>query len=141
MPRSTLSDKQSGMISWVLQTLGVSEVPGESQIKSLMKAIQCACGNKTEQYEGALGHIYYMNDLSGIISQEMANPLVQPNLHFYPEDSGDHLSNAYQGRRWLYQLDPALLTPMIRQGGHDFYTFEPCLLSNKSVCIPIRFFF
>ena len=70
----------------------------------------------------------------------MANPKVRPHLVFFPEDSGDNLLSAHQGRRWLSDLDPALTSPMIRQSGQDFYIFEPAVLFDQTYCIPIRWF-
>ena len=128
------------MISWVLQSLDVPDVPGCLQIKHMVKSIQHACSITTRRYEGALGHIYYMNDLSEMIAREMANPFIRPHLHFFPEDSGQYLSHAYQGQCWLSDLDATLLTPMIHQAGQDFYIFEPCLTTNGSCCVPVRFF-
>jgi hypothetical protein len=72
--------------------------------------------------------------------QEMANPHVRPQLHFHPEDSGKQLDEAFQARRWLKEMDPTQLTPMIRLHNQDFYIFEPTLLSSGQVCIPIRWF-
>ena len=42
----------------------------------------------------------------------MANPNVWPHIQVYPEDADDILENANQGRRWLYELDADLLTPV-----------------------------
>lgn len=64
------------MISWALQSLGIRDVPGESTMKSMMKSLQSACGIRTRQYQGALDHSYYVNDLLALIAQEMANPNV-----------------------------------------------------------------
>lgn len=70
----------------------------------------------------------------------MANPHVRPQLHFYPEDLGKQLNEAFQARRWLKEMDPTQLTPMIRLQNQDFFVFEPTLLSNGQACMPIRWF-
>ena len=70
----------------------------------------------------------------------MANPEVRPNLHFYPEDSGATLSEAWQARRWLKEMPPDELTPMIRIGEDDYYIYEPAMLMDGSCCIPIWWF-
>ena len=82
------------MIVWTLHSLGVTAVPGESSMKAMVKRLQEVCSICTKQYQGALGHIYYMNNFLGIISQEMANPYVRPHLHFYP-DAAQEMSAAY----------------------------------------------
>src|SRR6266446_4172743 len=68
----------------------------------------------------------------------MANPEVRPNLHFYPEDSGAKLSEARQAERWLKEMPPDELTPMIRIGEDDYYIYEPAMLIDGSCCIPTR---
>lgn len=70
----------------------------------------------------------------------MANPTTRKNLHFFPEDTGPSLSQAWQADRWLNELDSDLTTPMIRVHQQDFYINEPALLSNGSVCMPTRWF-
>ena len=70
----------------------------------------------------------------------MANPHVRSKLHFYPEDSGKELNEAYQAKRWLKEMDPTQLTPMIQLHNQDFFVFEPTLLSDGQVCMPIRWF-
>lgn len=70
----------------------------------------------------------------------MANPLVRSQLHFYPEDSGQFLGEAWQGSRWLHEMDPSLLTPMIRHEKTDYYVFEPVILTLNRLCIPFRWF-
>jgi hypothetical protein len=76
----------------------------------------------------------------------MANPEVQPFLHFYPEDTFNSQTNrqslreAWQGARWLHKMDGSNLTPMIRVGKQDFYVKEPCQLKSGVACIPKRWF-
>lgn len=70
----------------------------------------------------------------------MANPKVRPNLHFYPEDAGNTLEHAWQGRQWKEKIDPTLLTPMVRVGTQDFFVHEPAYLVNGKTSVPIRWF-
>lgn len=70
----------------------------------------------------------------------MANPRIGPHIHHYPEDSGKHLEECWQAKRWLEELDPSLATPMIRVGHQDFYVFEPAQLQDGSIVIPERWF-
>jgi hypothetical protein len=70
----------------------------------------------------------------------MANPHVRPNLRFLPEDAGSRLSEAWQGARWLKELEPELTTPMVCAHNQDFYIFEPVMLEDQRVCMPIRWF-
>lgn len=74
------------------------------------------------------------------IKKEMSNPHVRPFLSVLPEDAGAVLANAYQGTRWLREMDPDLLTPMIKEGNQDFFIFEPAILKDRQYCIPERWF-
>jgi hypothetical protein len=44
-------------------------------MKEIDTALQNSCGIQTTRYAGALGHIYYANDLAGIIAQVLFLPL------------------------------------------------------------------
>ena len=70
----------------------------------------------------------------------MANPNVWPHIQVYPEDADDILKNANQGRRWLYELDADLLTPVFWCGDQDFYSFEPAILDDGTVVVPYHWF-
>ena len=72
----------------------------------------------------------------------MANPIIRKKLVFYPEDSGRRLKEAWQGRRWLHELNDTLLTPMVRHETtrKDFYVGEPALLLDGTACMPCRWF-
>ncbi|KAJ3767096.1 hypothetical protein FB446DRAFT_822496, partial [Lentinula raphanica] len=140
LPRSVFSQKQLDLFLWLLRVNGVSDVPSVKTMKSLNEAIQKMCGIDTLCYDGALGNRYYVNSMAQIIAQEMSNPRVRPKLHFYPEDSGHHLSQARQAQRWLNEAPNELLTPMARIDKHDFFIYEPAMLMNGSWCIPVRWF-
>ena len=48
------------------------------------------------------------------------------------------LSEARQAERWLKEMPPDELTPMIRIGEDDYYIYEPAMLVSGSFCIPTR---
>lgn len=58
----------------------------------------------------------------------MANPKVRPHLRFYPEDTGNSVSEYYQAQHWRELDDPIKLTPMARINNQDFFLYEPCIL-------------
>ncbi|KAF8197056.1 hypothetical protein BJ912DRAFT_923160 [Pholiota molesta] len=106
----------------------------------LNKMLQGMCGVDTISYNGKLGHVYHVNNLAQILSQEMSNPKVAPNLYFYPEDAGKRVSEARHAARWLHELPSEETTPMIRVAQCDYFIFEPTLLTNGSFCFPFRWF-
>ncbi|KAJ3753206.1 hypothetical protein EV360DRAFT_10907, partial [Lentinula raphanica] len=120
LPCSVFSQQQLDLFLWLLQVNGVANVPSVKTMKGLNSSLQ--------------------KILAQIIAQEMANPFVRPKLHFYPEDSGTHLSEGRQAQRWLNEAPNNLLTPMARINARDFYIHEPAMLLDGSCCIPVRWF-
>lgn len=47
----------------------VNDVPSLSQRQKMNEILQKYCGINTLRYEGALGHIYYLNSISDLIAQ------------------------------------------------------------------------
>ncbi|KAI6026090.1 hypothetical protein EDC04DRAFT_2606176 [Pisolithus marmoratus] len=133
LPHSVFSQCQVDLLTWLLHI-------NVRTLKILEDGLQKICGIETLPFTGAFGHKYHMNSFSDIIAQEMANPHVHSKLHFYPEDSGKQLNEAYQAQRWLKEMDTTPLTPMIQLYNQDFFIFEPTLLSGGQVCMPIRWF-
>ncbi|KAK6997382.1 hypothetical protein R3P38DRAFT_3416225 [Favolaschia claudopus] len=142
LPRSVFSQKQLDLFLWLLKVNEVDDVPSIKQMQKINLALQKVCGIETLAYDGALGHKYFVNSLAQIIAQEMANPRVRPHLHFYPEDSGEKLSEARQGERWLHELPDEQTTPMVRISAQDYYIYEPAMLDSAEgeFCVPIRWF-
>ncbi|KAI0071651.1 hypothetical protein K474DRAFT_1606601 [Panus rudis PR-1116 ss-1] len=144
VPRCAFSEKQNAVIHWAMRALGVKDIPSESTMRNIDTKLQKLCGIDSLRFKGALGHVYYSNDLAALIAQEMANPLVRPHLRFLPEDTGPYLSEAWQASRWLHELIPQLGTQMIRYQNQDFYVLEPTLIQNSrgepEAYIPLRWF-
>ncbi|KAI6137573.1 hypothetical protein BKA82DRAFT_4335007 [Pisolithus tinctorius] len=103
LPRSLFSDVQLQVILWGLAILGVDN--SQYRIPSV-------------RYQGALGHIYYVNHLPSIIAQEMANPRVRPHIRHYPEDAGGRLD----------------------QPPSRFYVFELAKLMDGTMVVPQRWY-
>ncbi|PBK79410.1 hypothetical protein ARMGADRAFT_1049148 [Armillaria gallica] len=140
LPRSVFSHEQLDLYLWLLEANKVDDVPSVKSMQALNERLQKMCGIDTMRKKGALGHLYYLNSLSQIIAQEMANPQVRPHLHFYPEDSGKRLAEVRQGSRWLHELPDELLTPMLRINNIDYYIHETAMLRDRSLCVPFRWF-
>ncbi|KAL0567238.1 hypothetical protein V5O48_014753 [Marasmius crinis-equi] len=143
LPRSIFSSRQLDLFLWLLRINGIQNVPSTKTMKEFNANLQKLFGIQTYKYQGAFGHVYYVNSFADIISQEMSNPKVRPHLSFYPEDSGDYLGEARQGARWLKEMEDDELTPMVRVGtgaaARDYYIFEPALLrDNRGIWMPHR---
>ncbi|KAG6808221.1 hypothetical protein H0H92_004980 [Tricholoma furcatifolium] len=141
IPRCAFSRKQNETIYWAASALGLKgDLPSDRVMRGIDASLQDICGIQSMRYQGAFGHPYYVNDLAAIIAQEMANPNIRPHLHFYPEDAGRILSEAWQASRWRTEVDPSLLTPMFRIHNQDFYVDEISLLQGHRACMPCRWF-
>lgn len=69
LPQSVFSTNQLDILIWLLKVNGIPDVPSIRGIKKLNDLLQTMHGVETLSYEGALGHKYYVNSLSGIIAQ------------------------------------------------------------------------
>ncbi len=78
--------------------------------------------------------------------QEVANPLVQPLLHFYLEDSYPCLAEAWQGEHWRCEVESTFSGVMARANdGQDYFVDEPALANSDELgtlqpVFPVRFF-
>jgi len=57
------------IISWGMAVLGIDNLPSISLMKDISDDLQQSYGIQTHRYEGALGHIYYVNSLADQIAQ------------------------------------------------------------------------
>lgn len=69
LPRSLFSDAQMDIILWGISSFGVSNAPSTDAAKRIGEYLQTLCGVKTERQKGPLGHVYYINQLAGLIRQ------------------------------------------------------------------------
>ncbi|KAJ3804621.1 hypothetical protein F5876DRAFT_82864 [Lentinula aff. lateritia] len=123
LPCSLFSDAQMDIILWDISLFGVSNAPSTDAAKRV----------------GPLGHVYYINQLAGLIRQEMANPNIWPHIRHYPEDSGQYIEHAWQADAWK-NLDPDLASPMVHLGGQDFYIHELAKLDDGTLIMPFHWF-
>ncbi|KAI5899751.1 uncharacterized protein SCHCODRAFT_02485944 [Schizophyllum commune H4-8] len=143
IPRCSFSAKQNQVIHWAMTVLGLDNVPTQRSMKDVSKVLQSICGIESLRFVSAFGNIYYTNDVSAIIAQEMANLRVRRHLHFLPEKTNGKVSEAWHASRWLDELDPALLTQSIRKHNdqaQEFFVFEPSLLMDLTVFMPVRWY-
>ncbi|KAJ3866522.1 hypothetical protein EV359DRAFT_71791 [Lentinula novae-zelandiae] len=139
LPHSVFSVRQLDLFLWLLRVNGVQDATSVKTMKDLDAKLQTLYGIQTFKYKGAFGHLYYVNSLADIISQEMCNPQVRDKLSFYPEDcAAKNVSEARQFSRWLNEVPDDEIGPMARIGGQDYYIFEPTMLCSEQVCIPHR---
>ncbi|KAJ4497667.1 hypothetical protein C8R41DRAFT_894578 [Lentinula lateritia] len=118
LPRSVFSLRQLDLFLWLLRVNGVEDATSIKSMKDLDMKLQSLYGIQTFKYKGAFGHLYYVNSLADIISQEISQ----------------NVSEARQFARWLHEVPDEDLGPMARLGppgrSHDYYIFEPAMLRS-----------
>ncbi|KAL6300368.1 hypothetical protein BKA93DRAFT_881863, partial [Sparassis latifolia] len=97
-------------------------------------------GIPTHKYMSPLGHIFYMNDIGGLISQDFANPLTRTHMHLYPEEPGHDtpISEVWHADRWHKELPHNHLTPMYVAGTKHFFIDEFARDHAGALFIPRR---
>ncbi|KAA1077301.1 hypothetical protein PGT21_002490 [Puccinia graminis f. sp. tritici] len=84
--------------------------------------------------------VYFLS-LQKTLALEIANPLVEPHLRYYPElTEGSSVSRLSQSRKWLKELGTNTRAQMVRHGGRDFYLHELVELKSGLIVIPVFFF-
>jgi len=64
----------------------------------------------------------------------MANPLVRKYMHFFAEDTGGKLKEAWQVNRWKNDVNAEICGPMVCHEGKDFSDMRARIGQKFSVC-------
>ncbi|KAJ7889801.1 hypothetical protein B0H14DRAFT_2561498 [Mycena olivaceomarginata] len=128
-------NKTISLILHFATKLGVANVPSLKSFRKIQKTLQLSCGNKPKKSTSHLGNIFYMNDIRDTLAADMANPLVAPHLHFYPEETTGPISETFQAERWM-EYTPSQLTPMYSRGNKRFWIEEIAQLLDGRFVIP-----
>lgn len=79
--------------------------------------------------------------LKTILGLELANPMVEPHIQYYPELSdGRQVYKLSQSTKWLMELGPDTRAQMVRHGTHDYYLHELVQLHSSLIVIPKYFY-
>ncbi|KAJ7192259.1 hypothetical protein GGX14DRAFT_537765 [Mycena pura] len=135
LPRCRFTGDQISLILHFATKLGVANVPSLKSFRKIQKTLQLSCGNKPKKSTSHLGNIFYMNDIRETLAADMANPLVAPHLHFYPEETTGPISETFQAERWM-EYTPSQLTPMHSRGNKRFWIEEIAQLFDGRFVIP-----
>jgi hypothetical protein len=69
LPQSVFSEWQLDILLWLLQINGIEKVPSVYSMKKINQQLQDMSGIQTLEYDGALGHKFFMNSINDIIAQ------------------------------------------------------------------------
>ncbi|KAJ7351946.1 hypothetical protein DFH08DRAFT_913107 [Mycena albidolilacea] len=135
LPRCRFTSAQMVLIIHFANQLGAVDVPSLKVLRKIQQNLQLNCGSKPVKTQLHLGNIFYINDIRESISCDMANPLVAPHVHFYPEENTGPISETYQMAQWM-EYTPAQLMPMVSCGFKRFWIEELARLSDGTYVIP-----
>ncbi|KAJ7196971.1 hypothetical protein GGX14DRAFT_402885 [Mycena pura] len=135
LPRCRFTGDQISLILHFASKLGVADVPSLKGFRKIQQKLQSHCGNKPVKSISHLGNVFYMNDIRETLAADMANPLVAPHLHFYPEETSGPLSETFQAERWM-EYTPSQLTPMYLRGHKRWWIEELAKLRDGRYIIP-----
>ncbi|KAI0685823.1 hypothetical protein BC835DRAFT_1289282, partial [Cytidiella melzeri] len=139
-PRNRISNTQMSMVLWVLKEMNVPETPSLYEFMKIQDTIRRSNGVVTHQYKSAHGNNYYQNDVSTIIAQDYMNPLVCPEIRYYPEIPIGPVSEIWQSYWFRKDMDLDMLTPMYvaPNGIQHYYVGEFAQLRTNKLVLPIR---
>ncbi|KAI9092383.1 hypothetical protein DFS34DRAFT_575283 [Phlyctochytrium arcticum] len=109
MPRHPLSNAVLKMIWWWAGQLGLV-LPPIDAIKKLLAKLHTKTGGQVDEHKSINGTPFYMNDVSCIVAQEVANPIVMQHLQCYAERN-DAVSEIYHAGKW--HQNETIQAPMV----------------------------
>ncbi|KAJ7078983.1 hypothetical protein C8R43DRAFT_1092894 [Mycena crocata] len=136
LPRCRFTGVQMSLIIKFARDLGVPDVPSLKALRNIQQSLQSSCGGGPTRIASTQGNIFYMNDILDTIARDLANPLVAPHMHFYPEEPDGPISEVYQAERWT-EYAPERLTPMFTNGHRCFWINEVARLQDGTFAIPV----
>ncbi|KAJ7235144.1 hypothetical protein B0H12DRAFT_1258243 [Mycena haematopus] len=134
-PRCRFTSTQMSLIIQFAKDLGVPNVPSIKALRNIQQSLQSNCGTSPTRVESMQGNIFYMNDICETIARDLANPLVAPHMHFYPEETSGPISEVFQAERWT-EYAPEQLTPMFTKGRRRFWINEITQLEDGTFIVP-----
>ncbi|KAJ7192492.1 hypothetical protein GGX14DRAFT_343379, partial [Mycena pura] len=135
LPRCRFSSAQMSLIIHFAKQLGAPDIPTLKGFRKMQQMLQATMDNKPVKITSQFGNVFYMNDIRGTLARDMANPLVAPHMHFYPEETDGPISEMYQAERWM-EYTPSQLTSMFSKGHKRLWIEELAQLKNGTFVIP-----
>ncbi|OAV87337.1 hypothetical protein PTTG_29470 [Puccinia triticina 1-1 BBBD Race 1] len=116
------------------------QLPSWATVRSARDRIRKLLPTQLNLHKSAFGTPCFALSVKGILSQDLANPLVSPHIDYYPEMTNQGFYKFSQSKKWLKELAPQHCAPMCEVKGKHFYLFEPVELFSGLITIPIYFY-
>ncbi|KAH9984738.1 hypothetical protein BJV74DRAFT_775977, partial [Russula compacta] len=114
--------QQKAILSWANKLSAT--VLSYKKFQATQTGLLSELGNPMSCIESGWGNVYYLNEIGDSIAKDMANPLSQPGMVFYPDDSSCSLSQTWNADKMLKDVPNHLLTLMIKHQGVIYYINE-----------------
>ncbi|EGG02512.1 uncharacterized protein MELLADRAFT_91346 [Melampsora larici-populina 98AG31] len=139
--RDLMSTAEYTRIRCILKNVLQVDLPDLGHLKNIRKDLKARLGLRVLEQTSPLGNPCFTLSVTDIISQELSNPEVAPNIEFLPEDDKAVIVDRYsQSKKWREDLPPSLRVPMVDVDGEHFYIYEPAQLADSRVVIPVFFY-
>ncbi|CAK5262380.1 unnamed protein product [Mycena citricolor] len=135
LPRCRFTSLQLSLIIHFAKQLGAPDIPSLKSFRQFQQVLQEKTGHKPVRCVSQFENVFYMNDIRDAIARDLANPLVAPHLHFYPEEPSGPISEVYQAERW-FEYTASQLTPMYSRGHKRWWIEELSRLYDGTFVIP-----
>ncbi|KAF9526609.1 hypothetical protein CPB83DRAFT_937649 [Crepidotus variabilis] len=140
LPRLRISSSIMKVVIWLLQEVGVKNVPSFNKLRETQHQIRKGNGVPTVSWKSPKGNAFSFNDPRAIVANDWMNPLVRPHIRRYPViPSEGVISEVWHARKWREDCDRHILSPMYDSGDErHFFIDEPAELADGGLIIPLR---
>ncbi|KAF8162732.1 hypothetical protein B0H34DRAFT_763800 [Crassisporium funariophilum] len=140
LPRLRISSALMKAILWLLEELGVRNVPLFTALKKIQKDVRETVGVPTIHCKSSKGNAFSFNDPRALIANDWSNPLVRPEIRRYPIiPMNGVISEVWHAEKWRHDLERHVLSPMYDdKKGRHYFIDEPAALNNGNLVVPVR---
>ncbi|KAG9090807.1 hypothetical protein FRC06_000869, partial [Ceratobasidium sp. 370] len=111
------------VLEFARETQG-EKIPSYHALRNFQKSLTERIGNPSKRCVSSQGTVYYINQISKAVRQDIANLLVRPHMNFFPHFDGKRMSQVWNGHKMVHDMPNCFLTPCVRFGGRIFYINE-----------------
>jgi hypothetical protein len=143
LPRLRISMSFMKVLLWFLREVGVRKVPSFDALRKMQIGLKSENIVPTVHWKSPKGHTFSFNNPCAIVanvSLPFKLPLVAKHIRRYPVISqAGIVSEVWHDRKWRYDLDRHLMSPMYDAGnGNHYFIDEPARLKDGRMIIPVR---
>ncbi|POW05701.1 hypothetical protein PSTT_09466 [Puccinia striiformis] len=116
------------------------QLPAWATVRRARARIRVFLKSQIRTEKSPFGTPCFSLSVQGILSQDLANPLVSPHLEYYPEKTNGPYFKFSQSNKWLKELAPQHRAQMCEVEDEHYYLFEPVELDSGLLVVPIFFY-